>query len=91
MEEQQREINVAKSEETKTHLSFATHTHLFKIEEGALDNIEGQFAALQTKIQKGMKQTVDVSRPEWWEESWKAIFKSITGQELIDDFVNEEK
>ena len=85
-EDEKREVPVTRSEETKVYITFATQTHSFKIEEGALDKLEGQFAELQSKIQKGMKQTVDVSKAEWWKESWEAIFKKVTRQELLDKF-----
>lgn len=79
-------MTVKKSMETKTYLIYKTATHEFKINEEQLEKLEGAYADLQSKIQKSMKQLVDVSKASWWAESWKAIFKEITGQDMLEDF-----
>jgi len=91
MTDEAKEMLVKKSIETKTYITYTTATHSFKIEEGALEKLEGQYAELQKKIEQGQKMLVDTERPEWRVNSWKSIFKAITGQNLLDDFEKTEE
>ena len=83
-------MEVKKELKTTVTVTYSTPTHKFSVNEDKVEELKNQHAELQTKIQKGMKQIVDVSSPEWWEESWKSIFEYITGQKLLEENKLEE-
>lgn len=83
--------DVKESGETKSYLIYKTPTHMYKVNDEKLEDLIPNTSKLQTEIQKKMKQIVDYSTPEWWEESWKAIFEKITGQKLVSEKEYQEK
>ena len=75
-------IEVKKALETKDTLVYETATHIFKIDEEKVEKAKEDLDALKTKIQKSMRQTVDISCGSFWDESYKAIFEEISGVKL---------
>ena len=78
-------MEVKKSMKTVVTITYETPTHKFSVNEDKVEELSVHHAELQTKIQKGMKQTVDVASAEWWEESWRSIFEEITGQKILEE------
>ncbi len=75
-------MEVKKQVETKIYEIYNTTTHQFKIDESKTEELKNNKAKLLTLIQKNMKQTVSNGNGEFWEDSVKAIFKEITGENL---------
>lgn len=75
-------MEVKKQMETKVYEIYNTTTHTFKIDESKLEELKENKAKLLTLIQKNMKQVVSSSSGEFWEESYRAIFKEITGEDI---------
>ena len=74
-------MTVKKYEETKTLLVFETPSHRFKIPEGKLDKLKDSKKYpenVKKYIQKSMKQIVDNSNGEFWQESFDEIFTEVT-------------
>lgn len=80
--------NVTRSQETKVTLCFDTPTHIFKISESKYEKLESDpkfFVKIARDIQKRMKQISNKKcTGKNWEDSWKAIFTEITGQNNLD-------
>ena len=83
-------MEVKKSLKTVVTVTYETPTHKFSVNEDKIEELSINHADLQTKIQKGMKQIVDVSNAEWWSESWKSIFEEVTGQKILEEGKVEE-
>lgn len=71
-------INVG--QETKEYLVYETATHLYRIDTKKLEKLKEQDnfpTKIATDIQKRMKQTVDNSSGEFWDESFNEILNQI--------------
>ena len=78
-------MTVKKYDEVKTTLIFETPTHRFRIGEDALDKLKEHKKYplnVKKKIQKSLKQIVDDSTGEFWEESVNEIFSAVTKNEM---------
>ena len=74
-------MTIKQYDETKCWEIWETATHRFKIGEEALEKIKDSKKYplnLRKKIQKSLKQIVDESSGEFWEESVNEIFTVIT-------------
>ena len=71
--------NIKKYRETTRHVVYETATHKFKIKEDKIDKLieDHNLVDLKKVVQKGMKQIVDKSTGEFWEENYQDIYKQI--------------
>ena len=83
-------MEVKKELKTVVTITYSTPTHKWSVNEEKIEELKINQAELQTKIQKGMKQTVEISNAEWWKESWQSIFERVTGQKLLTEDKVEE-
>lgn len=71
--------------ENKDYEIYETEKFRFKIEKISLENLrekENFPQRILTKIQKNMRTKVKRVNGQEWEESFKAIYKEIVGEEL---------
>ena len=74
-------MTVKQTEEEKMFLIFETPTHKFKIGEEVLNKVKDSKKwplNLRKMIQKNVRQTVDESSGEFWEDSVNEIFHAMT-------------
>ena len=77
---------VKQDTETKTFLIWETETHRFKINEDTLEDLKSKknfLELMRRRVQRDMRQIVDNSTGEYWEQSFKEIYSTITGQGVL--------